>query len=167
MAFVSATEIAKRSNRGGTRRTRIQEDLVMATDSQRSKNNPGYALRIGMTQALAERARFLPGDRVDLLIDAEERRCMIRRVDTGGWKLTSPNPGSAGGRLLLKMKHREGLPTTPVAAACRDVVVSPEGIEFTVPDSARFTGNARLEDERTEAPAAGWSGSFPETVPSI
>jgi hypothetical protein len=148
MAFESLNTLITRS--GQATRNRPGGGIVLATDRQNPKN-PGdevrYTLRLDISPEMASKARFIMGDRVDILIDAESRQMMLKRVHEGGWKLAQS--GKAGA-LKIQVRYLEGMPSVPTSANCTSVQLTDEGVVFTVPKSARFDINARKE--RDEEP---------------
>lgn len=150
MAFQSAQTLVK------TTRTHTEGDVILSTDRQNPRkgqadDEPRYVLRLSIDPEAAEKAGLRAGDRVDLLVDAVARRCKLRRVVSGGWKLSQSASSGTVRKLNLKIRLVKGLPSVAQSSACPDVDLVMDGIEFSVPDAASFTENMRLAVERRHA----------------
>jgi hypothetical protein len=99
-------------------------------------------MRFSLSPEIIAKARFMPGDKVDILFDQDARAGLIKRTSIGGWSL-SQTPASQ--RFSIKLTWREGLPTIANTDGCTDVQVTDEGIIFKFPDGASFDHNARAE----------------------
>jgi len=147
MSFISALEINKKYGCGSGRgRGRIysDHDIYLATDKSVAKTNQiVYSLRFSVSQKLIKEARFIHGDKVDVLFDFESnpKRILIVRSLVGGWSLYA-NSKTKNARFNFKITHRPELPSftesTPTSA-----VVTSEGILFDIPPTAIFGRNAR------------------------
>lgn len=148
MAFESLNTLITRA--GQVTRNRNTGGITLATDRQNPKQ-PGdevrYTLRLDISAEVAKQARLIMGDRVDILIDRESRKMMLKRVHDGGWKLAR---SGGGGNLKIQVRYIEGMPSVPVSAGCSSVQLTDDGVVFDVPKSARFDINARKE--RDEEP---------------
>ena len=97
-----------------------------------------------ISAALAKDARLLIGDRVDILFDAKDRIGLIKRVKTGGYKLTTNGMARSeikeGGyySCSVKMTHYSGMPMIEKSTDCESVNVKDEGIMFVFPPAAKF-----------------------------
>lgn len=143
MNFKSVTEISGRApGRGGQR---LLDGVTISTDRRVSKGHAGseYTMRFSISQNLTKKARFMPGDRVDVLIDREARMALIKRVSSGGWALSYRTKSNE--RAMVQISWCVGLPSVKQSTACSDVQVTEDGIIFKLPDSAVFDRNARLD----------------------
>jgi len=156
MAFVSASEIIGNTSP----RRHSSAGIVLATDKQRASGQQYFAVRISLSRELADRARFILGDRVDVMFDIEGRRCLLRRVNEGGWRLhkAGGNGASDGARLNIKFKYSTGLPSVKESVSITDYEIAPEGIIFGIPEEASFERNLRDEEGETEGRTWGASG---------
>lgn len=148
MAFESLNTLITRS--GQATRNRNIGGITLATDRQNPKQ-PGdevrYTLRLDISADWAKQARLIMGDRVDILIDRESRKMMLKRVHNGGWKLAR---SGGNGNLKIQVRYVEGMPSVAVSESCTNVELTDDGVVFKVPKSARFDINARKE--RDEEP---------------
>jgi hypothetical protein len=148
MSFISALEINKKySTRGGHGRGRasVDHDICLATDKSVAKTGQiVYSLRFSISQRLIKEARFISGDKIDVLFDFEStpKRALIVRSLGGGWSLYC-NGKNKNSRFNFKITHRPELPSftesTPTTA-----IVTSEGILFDLPPTAIFGRNARI-----------------------
>jgi hypothetical protein len=100
-------------------------------------------MRLSISQEIVKKARFMPGDRVDVLIDREARMVLIKRVTSGGWALSYRTKSNE--RAMVQISWSIGLPSVSQAAPCSEVKVTEDGIIFKLPDCAVFDRNARLD----------------------
>lgn len=143
MNFKSVTEISGRApGRGGQR---LLDGVTISTDRRSPRGHAAseYTMRFSISQQLTKKARFMPGDRVDVLIDREARLVLIKRVSSGGWALSYRTKSNE--RAMVQISWCEGLPSVKRSTACSDVQVTEDGIIFKLPDSAVFDRNARLD----------------------
>ena len=145
MTFISALALNKNySKRGGRGRCTADFDISLSTDKSAAKTGQiTYSLRFSISPRLIKEARFIEGDKVDVLFDFESipKRVLIVRSLTNGWSLYS-NTESKNSRFNFKITHRPEYPSfqesTPTNA-----VVTAEGILFDIPNTAIFGRNAR------------------------
>jgi hypothetical protein len=142
--FVSIADLCENRKSHFGRPTYSKDDVVFATDYSGSKHGERYAMRVSIPVAVAKRARIIPGDRVDVLFDKDSREGLVKRVNSGGWKLCET--GKGGSRLYVKVSFVHGMPSvvSPVSCLCE---VTDDGILFMLPDDVMFGENAR---ERAE-----------------
>ena len=147
MAFVSASQFI-----GTNAGRRSNAAIVLATDQQNINGGVGYALRMGIANHVAKEARFLVGDKVDLLIDEEGRRCLIKRDPKGRWSLhTSKSVKASRSRMMLKITFRVGMPSVATTTAIDDYEITPEGILLRMPEEVSFDRNMRTEEDKPVA----------------
>lgn len=145
MSFISALELNKKyAKRGGRGRIVIDYDVSLATDKSTAKTGQVvYSLRFSISPRIIKEARFIEGDKVDVLFDLESspKRILIVRSLNGGWSLYS-NAQSKNARFSFKITHRPEYPSffesTPTNA-----VVTAEGILLDIPNTANFGKNVR------------------------
>lgn len=152
MAFISLSEIASqqssvagRGKHGRGKRVVGKRLSIGVTSSGKSKSGqPRPALRFRISKDLAQEARILPGDRVDVLIDTNERLGLVRRVNTGGYSASASGITAdkikAGDfyPLVTKITLYPGMPKVDETTECENITVSNEGIIFAIPDNATF-----------------------------
>jgi NMD protein affecting ribosome stability and mRNA decay len=148
MTFISAIEISNKYGSSGKRGSKISvHDIRIATDKSTNKKTSQtmYSLRITVSSDIIKAARFIEGDKVDVLFDLEStpKRILIVRSLKEGWTLIKSNKGEDS-RYGFKITHRPEMPSFAEAVDC-DAVVTPEGILFDIPSTAVFGRNARAE----------------------
>lgn len=145
MSFISAIELSKNyGGRNGRGRVSVDQDVCMSTDKSVAKTGQVvYSLRFSISPKLIKEARFIEGDKVDVLFDFESnpKRVLVVRSLHGGWSLYS-NGKNANSRFNFKITHRPEMPSFTESTATKAVVTS-EGILFDVPPTAIFGRNAR------------------------
>ena len=136
MTFKSISELAAKAPRTEAKGAK----LTISTDvaHKRAGGEEAFSLRFGLSDELLKEARFIAGDRVDVLLDVEARLGLIRRTLQGGWKIS----GSKA-KKVVQMTWTEGLPSVPTTSACESVTVTDEGIMFELPKTAQFGPCAR------------------------
>jgi len=141
MGFKSVQDVMKNGVRTSGRGASC--DVVICTDKSHAKDadEPRYSLRIKISSRLLKEARYQKGDRVDVLLDTEEKKMLVRRVSNGGWALSFIGDSSA----QVKFSWCAGLPSVAEASPCIDPKVTAEGIVFTLPENAVFDRNVRLD----------------------
>lgn len=153
MAFISAQKLLEECGRPASNRSRASSEISFATDITRThsgKNpDPIYSVRFSLSQEIIKKARFMPGDKVDILFDPERNAGLIKRTSSGGWALSQTNSSP---RIAIKFTWRPGLPTIANTAGCTEVQVTDEGIMFRFPEGTMFDRNARAETQATEVP---------------
>jgi len=145
MSFFSALELNKKySNKGGRGRAVSNTDITLATDKSVQKTGQvSYSLRFSISPKLMKEARFIEGDKVDVLFDfaSTPKRALIVRSLHGGWSLYNNNKNKDS-RYNFKITHRPELPSFKESTEAKAVVTS-EGILFDIPSTAVFGRNAR------------------------
>lgn len=145
MSFISALELSKKyTNKGGRGRVHSDHDIAMATDKSVAKTGQiVYSLRFSISAKLIKEARFIEGDKVDVLFDFESspKRVLIVRSLAGGWTLYNNNKNKDS-RYNFKITYRPELPSFEQSTPTKAVVTS-EGILFDIPPTAIFGKNAR------------------------
>lgn len=143
MNFKSVTEIiGKVPGRGGRR---LPQGVSISTDRRSPKGHAAseFSMRLSISQEIIKKARFMPGDRVDVLIDREARMVLIKRVTSGGWALSYRTKSNE--RAMVQISWSIGLPSVSQSTPCSEVKVTEDGIIFKLPDCAVFDRNARLD----------------------
>jgi hypothetical protein len=145
MSFISALELNKKyTNKGGRGRSLSDADISLATDKSVQKTGQvTYSLRFSISPKLMKEARFIEGDKVDVLFDfaSSPKRALIVRSLAGGWTLYNNNKNK-NSRFNFKITHRPELPSFENSTDANAVVTS-EGILFDIPTTAIFGRNAR------------------------
>jgi hypothetical protein len=145
MSFISALELNKKyTNKGGRGRIVSNSDISLSTDKSVQKTGQvAYSLRFSISPKLMKEARFIEGDKVDILFDFESspKRALIVRSLAGGWTLYNNNKNK-NSRFNFKITHRPELPSFEQSTDANAVVTS-EGILFDIPPTAIFGRNAR------------------------
>lgn len=145
MSFISALEINKKyAKKGGRGRVHAEQDVALATDKSVAKTGQVvYSLRFSISAKLIKEARFIEGDKVDVLFDFESspKRVLVVRSLAGGWSLYNNNKNKDS-RFNFKITHRPELPSFEQSTPTKAVVTS-EGILFDIPPTAIFGRNAR------------------------
>jgi hypothetical protein len=145
MSFVSALELSKTySRKGGRGRVHSDHDVALATDKSVAKTGQiVYSLRFSISAKLIKEARFIEGDKVDVLFDFESspKRVLIVRSLAGGWSLYNNNKNK-NSRFNFKITYRPEMPSFEESTPTKAVVTS-EGILFDIPPTAIFGRNAR------------------------
>jgi len=140
MAFKTLQELtgveAKRGNH-----SKIPSDQILFATDKRSKGDKGslFCMRIGIPVKTAKKARFVAGDKVEVLFDVADRVGLVRRVSSGGYTLCKHHENS---RLTVKATYYPGMPTVSDSVGCLSDVTD-DGIVFMLPDSVSFEKNLR------------------------
>lgn len=147
MSFISALELNKKySKRGGTGRASQMDDVMIATDKSVDKYGTlKYSLRFSIAEKIIKEARFIEGDKVDILFDLESspKRILIVRSLQGGWSLyRNGGKSSVKSRFNVKITYRPEMPSFATSTPT-NAVVAAEGILFDIPPTAVFGKNAR------------------------
>lgn len=138
MGFKSVQEITGISSV----RQRSDALLSMSTDKNGGSAS-GFTLRLSMSDKLMQDARILRGDKVEVLFDIENRQGLIRRVTTGGWKVSGTPTKTTNGRGIVQLTWVQGLPSVEATSPCGRVKVTDMGIIFDLPESASTGALAR------------------------
>ena len=145
MSFISALELSKKyTKKGGRGRVHSDQDVALATDKSVAKTGQiVYSLRFSISAKLIKEARFIEGDKVDVLFDFESspKRVLVVRSLSGGWSLYNNNKNK-NSRFNFKITHRPELPSFEESTPTKAVVTS-EGILLDIPPTAIFGRNAR------------------------
>lgn len=150
MTFVSAYKAARSVRGVRMGKTGSDSGVVLATDKQKSKDGVWrYSVRINISSDLYERARFLEGDRLDVLFSQELHMAKIVRVEEGGWA-ASFRPNSS--KRILKFALFDGMPTVARSSVCEIVSIETNAITVKLPSGASFEKNLREEAESEEPP---------------
>ena len=86
MTFISALEISSKYGHSNRRGIAISKsDIRIGTDKSTVKktNQVTYSLRISISQNIVKQARFIEGDKVDVLFDLEstpKRMLIVRSI---------------------------------------------------------------------------------------
>lgn len=139
MSFTSSIAIANRiqgAGYAGRRRgvgATVGITLAMHK-SQKSREQLVYAI----DKDLMKMSRFLPGDRVDVLIDFDKHKGLIKRVSgNDGWAISKHNT-KATTTGHFKMTFYEGMPKPIKKCQMLHPQVTESGIEFTFPPDVEF-----------------------------
>lgn len=147
MSFISALELNKKYGATrGTGRATSNDDVVIATDKSVAKTGQVvYSLRFSLSAKLIKEARFIEGDKVDVLFDLESdpKRILIVRSLNGGWSLYKNTKKNPDARFNVKITYRPEMPSFAESIAT-NAVVAAEGILFDIPTTAVFGRNARI-----------------------
>ena len=163
MTFVSAQKLIEECGRpAGRRGSAGGSDVKFATDITRKHGkkdpSPIHSVRFSLSEEIIKKARFMPGDKVDVLFDKENNAGLIRRTTSGGWTLSQTTTSP---RISIKFTWCPGLPTIASTGDCTNIQVTDEGITFRFPEGTSFTRNARAERDAI----AETTLSTPETLP--
>lgn len=163
MKFVSAQKMIEEHGRPTSTRARSSRaDVKFATDITRSHRcrspSPIYSVRFSLSKEVIKKARFMPGDKVDVLFDKENSAGLIRRTTSGGWTLSQTTTSP---RISIKFTWCPGLPTIASTGDCTDIQVTDEGIMFRFPEGTSFTHNARAEQDATADTAISTAETLP------
>jgi hypothetical protein len=113
MGFTSLTEVTKTAGayRGGRQKRAPDTALVSIVKSPNGKT-ASHALSFTLYPGVAKKARLVEGDRVDILFDAADGLCLIRRNNQGAWTLSANNrkKGQRSNSLRLQATLRRGMP---------------------------------------------------------
>tara|TARA_Y100000593_G_scaffold90524_2_gene177144 strand:+ start:247 stop:654 length:408 start_codon:yes stop_codon:yes gene_type:complete len=128
-----STSSRKPTNRG----------LVATVDNirfaRKTKQTKGYEpadyIEISLPNKIAQEARIIKGDRIDILVDEANKRVCIARCNDGGWTL-----GQYAGATFLKTSYSEFKGCVSVSKEKKHSIiqkykVTDTGIEFDMPDS--------------------------------
>ena len=148
MTFISALEISSKYGHSNRRGIAISKsDIRIGTDKSTVKktNQVTYSLRISISKDIIKAARFIEGDKLDVLFDLEStpKRMLIVRSIKDGWTLIA-NSKTKDSRYGFKITHRPEMPSFYEGVDC-DAVVTSEGILFDIPSVAIYGKNARAE----------------------
>ena len=118
MAFISLSETAnktlkRRSGRGSVRNINCLGVAIHNQTNQADKKAPpAFSLVFTLYPGPIKAARFLRGDRVDLLFDADSGLCVLRRCPEGRWSLSGRQTGKArnDGTLRFQLMLTPGVP---------------------------------------------------------
>jgi hypothetical protein len=145
MSFISALELNKKYGvKNGRGRSLTNHDIALATDKSVCKTGQiVYSLRFSISAKLVKEARFIEGDKVDVLFDFESspKRVLVVRSLAGGWSLYNNNKNKDS-RFNFKITYRPEMPSFETSTPTKAVVTS-EGILFDIPPTAIFGRNAR------------------------
>lgn len=139
MAYVSVRELLKKSDKG--ERVHSNEDVCISVNKCGAPDKDVWALVVSISTSIAKKARFMLGDKVELLFDPEKRIGLLKRTNDGGWSLTSGGKDIKS-RMYFKIQFVVGMPSVKQNTGCPSEV-TPEGIEFIFPDEVSFTENLR------------------------
>lgn len=148
MAFKDIQELSGASCRRGGGSRVGDDDISFATDlASRKSGEPCYSMRIGIPTHVAKKARLIEGDRIRILFDETAGLGLIKRINGDGWKLT---PTHKGGRLVVKVTLRPGMPTVAESCGC-PCEITDEGIVFVLPQDVSFIENLRANRDAHSA----------------
>lgn len=111
--------------------------LFSMTKSAKSKRQQ---LVVRISKELCIQARYIPSDRLDILIDRDSRIGIIKRVKEGGYAASAAgilkkNIKEKYYSVCLKITWANGMPRPSKSTYIEDVEVKPEGIYFSIPES--------------------------------
>lgn len=116
------------------------DDLVFSTDKSCGAGGLRYSMRVSIRSVFAKKARIIRGDLVDILFDEGAKAGLIKRVNSGGWKLTASKDNSQW--LSVRITYKPGMPSAASAVSCL-CEITDEGLVFTLPDEVSFTENLK------------------------
>lgn len=106
--------------------------------------NNCHFIYLGMNEELCRMAKFLPGDRLEIMFDTGGNG-LLKRVKDGGYKL-SPNgykrKGYKSGDFVpcvLSIRHYNGMPIIWSSAPCHSIRVTSDGVEFKFPAGTSYS----------------------------
>lgn len=146
MTFTSVSNIAEKSRKprgNNVNRDGASQSLLFSSNSK-GVGDEQRQISFRISAPLAREARLLIGDRVDILFDTKDRIGLIKRVKSGGYKLTTngmPRSDIKEGAYYacsVKMTHYAGMPMIGKSTDCESVNVKDEGIMFVFPAAAKF-----------------------------
>ena len=131
MEFLSLYDIASASSKGRVgRQHRSDSDEVMLSIVKSGQNKGGKdrnALSVKISKQLAQKARFIFGDRLDILISSDGSTGLIKRVKSGGFAASSS--GSRTSDIYIKVTWYEGMPKPEQKTYC-PATLTDDGITF-------------------------------------
>ena len=137
MEFVSANSFfSKSSNLGG--RAPVGDKVVFSILKNNKKpKDKAFTLCIRLPQTVAKKARFMAGDRIDVLFHVTSRLVLVKRVRDGRWSFYGD-----GKSLTTSLSYRSGMPSVSQATPC-EYTITDEGLVFELPETASFERNLR------------------------
>ena len=132
MEFLSLYSIAAACSKTGRvgRQHRSEADEVLLSIVKSGHNSGGkerIALSVKINKHLAQNARFIFGDRLDILISSDGSTGLIKRVKEGGFAATSS--GSKTSDIYIKVTWYEGMPKPEQKTYC-PATLTDDGITF-------------------------------------
>lgn len=134
MEFLSLYDIASANSKcGGVGgRRRVNPDEIVLSIVKSGKNRDGKertSLSVKISRELANKARYIFGDRLDILISSDGTTGLIKRVSAGGFAASSS--GSKTSDIYIKMTWYEGMPRPDDKIYCK-ATLTDIGIEFKI-----------------------------------
>ncbi len=126
-------------------RSRLTPDALVAISTDfSSKSRQTFQFRVSIHLSLIKQLRWMPGDRMDLLVNPRTRQILVRRIPAGGWALSNLNAkDKSRTKLYAKFPHSPGMPSVRHSTPCHNVTVTDEGLLIDVPECAQWDRNAR------------------------
>jgi len=139
MGFKSLSNLAKNCNsNAGVSKYKLQKDCIAITYHKHpSKKNDGLSIRISNT--ILKKSRYLIGDRVDILIDKSNNLLLIKRIPTGGYKISYGSGAiKKTGNGVIQLTAYKGFPMPSHSLIIDNVVYSGEGILCELPKDLKY-----------------------------
>ena len=146
MAFESIRDCFAGRRTNGRPSAYPKDEIVFAIDKGSGKGQNRFCLRIAIHPEVAKKAKLIKGDVVDILFDKVEKAGLIKRVLSGGWKLTS---GDSQSRLNVKTNYKPGMPSINGSTSC-PCEITDDGILFYLPENVCFERNLREEAMKSQ-----------------
>jgi len=146
MAFISLSGIKKdQSTRNGGLRSKSELAISVCNGSKLKSGHKTKVLNFRLADSLINRARFMVGDRLDVLFDKTNGIGMIKRDNQGSMTLSRNSKNASSTRLTLTL--RKGMPAVRNTFGCDSVEVDTDGtIQFKLPDDYYIYGEDVKED---------------------
>ena len=115
----------------GVRRD-VKNEIAYNINVSHSKNKKQYAAVFYIGINLIKKARFIDGDRIDILKSNDGKYGLLKRVPTGGRALSKKHAKNTG---KISGIYNESLPWVNSITTLENVVIDDEGILFEWPAS--------------------------------
>lgn len=142
--FQSLFEIAKSHSpaRGIWAKVRKEKNVMLSLYASK-KNKRTEQLVIRISKELCIESRFIPGDRLDVLVDKDARIGLIKRVKDGGYAasvngIKQDKIKDGYYPITLKMTWVQGMPKPSESVYTEDVEVKHDGIYFNIPEQVEI-----------------------------
>lgn len=139
MGYISFSEVAR--NHGmATRHSGPGSPVHLLLTCTAESRHHKARLRFTVKESLVKKARWQPGDRVDVLWDPEAKMGLMKRVKDGGFALSFKKDKKTGeyepsGQVQFVYRSEMGMPFVPGTHPIVQADVTDEGIMFELPAS--------------------------------